>query len=321
MSSYFSIWISIIFYLFSAIVCSAGEDAKKKVFFLDSYHENYEWSVELQKGFMKVLKSRPDVSVKFHWMDTKRNPSEEACKSAALKAKKDIESFKPDVLVAADDNASKYLVQPYFSKSLPVIFLGINSDISEYGYPNEHSTGIKEVFLGRKIFEYLSKYSKGKRIGFLSGKTLTSKALCSQYNKEFFDGKMKCYLVSTFDEYKESFKKAQAEVDMMIINNKAGISDWSDKEAEEFIVKNTTIPTGTRLSWMAKYALISVVKDPEWIGVKAAQMSLEILEGTPPSQMPLLKNDKIILTANLKIAKKMGIVFPLSILKTAKIIR
>lgn len=307
----------------AAIVCSAGDSAKKKVFFLDSYHKGYEWSDDIRRGFVKIMKARSDVSVKFHWMDTKRNMSEEACKLAGLEAKKIIKRFKPDVMVASDDNASKYVVFPYFYKksNLPVVFCGINADISDYGYPNENSTGIVEKYLGGKICDYLSKYAKGKKVGFLSGENLTSSAIARQYNKEFFKGKMKCYYAKTFEDFKSKFQQAQKEVDMLILYNNAGIVDWDKKEADEYFVKNTKIPTGSPNSWMAKYALISAVKDPEWIGVKAAKMALEILDGTPPSQMPLAKNDKIILTANLKISEKMGIIFPLSILKTAKIIR
>jgi ABC-type uncharacterized transport system substrate-binding protein len=316
-----NICIYIFLCLFFANVCLAEKSPPKRVFFLDSYHKGYEWSDCLKKGFMKIMESHPDVIVKFHWMDAKRNSSEEACKIAALEAKKIIEEFKPDVLIAADDSASKYVVLPYFSKSLPVVFLGINANISDYGYPNENSTGISEPLLGGKIRDYLSKYAKGKRIGFLGGDTLTSRTMTRRYNKELFNEQMKSYHAKTFEDYKRFFLKAQDEVDMLIVYNNAGVSDWDEKDACAFFLKNTNIPTGASLPWMAKYALVSVLKDPEGIGIKAARMTLDILRGTPPSQMPYVSNDKIILTVNLKIAEKMGIVFPLSILKTAKIIR
>ena len=62
-------------------------------------------------------------------MDTKRNTDEEFKKTAALKAKAEIEASKPDVVIAADDNASKYLIQPYFKDaSLPFVFCGVNWD-------------------------------------------------------------------------------------------------------------------------------------------------------------------------------------------------
>ena len=47
------------------------------------------------------------------------------------KAKAEIDAFKPDVVIAADDNASKYLIEPYFKDAaLPFVFCGVNWDAS-----------------------------------------------------------------------------------------------------------------------------------------------------------------------------------------------
>ena len=45
-------------------------------------------------------------------MDTKRRSSTEDKKNSAVAAKAVIESWKPDVVITADDNAVKYLIQP-----------------------------------------------------------------------------------------------------------------------------------------------------------------------------------------------------------------
>ncbi len=60
-------------------------------------------------------------------MDTKRNTSEKFKKNAAIRAKTAIENFKPDLIIATDDNASKYLITPYFVDSkTPVVFARLN---------------------------------------------------------------------------------------------------------------------------------------------------------------------------------------------------
>lgn len=42
----------------------------------------------------------------------------------ALKAKEIIDSFKPDVVILSDDNALKYVYEPYYYKSkIPFVFV------------------------------------------------------------------------------------------------------------------------------------------------------------------------------------------------------
>lgn len=95
-------------------------------------------------------------------MDTKRNPAEEFSKAAALKARTTIEEFRPDVVIASDDNASKYLIMPYYKDAeLPFVFCGINWDASIYGFPYKNVTGMIEVALVSEIFRHLKNTPRG----------------------------------------------------------------------------------------------------------------------------------------------------------------
>jgi hypothetical protein len=58
--------------------------------------------------------SQSEVTLRFYRMDTKRNPSETHKTQAALFARKIIEQWQPDIVVASDDNAAKYLIAPYY---------------------------------------------------------------------------------------------------------------------------------------------------------------------------------------------------------------
>jgi hypothetical protein len=59
-------------------------------------------------------------------MDTKRNPDERYKIRAAQIAKSVIGAYKPGIVPASDDNASKYLIKPYS-------FLGATRLASEQG--------------------------------------------------------------------------------------------------------------------------------------------------------------------------------------------
>jgi hypothetical protein len=293
--------------------------AGKKVLFVNSYHQGYEWSDGIETGLQHVL-AGTGVELKLVRMDTKRNPSDEFAKSAGLAAKAEIEAFKPDVVITADDNAQKYLVVPYLMDTgLAVVFCGVNWDASIYGFPTSNMTGMVEVELPDRLIEHLRTYAKGDRVGYLTVDSETERKVAEIYNERFFDGKMQVYWVRTFDEFKEAFIKAQEEVDILFLGNNAGIDRWEQDEVEKFIADNTSIPSGTINSWLAPYTLITLAKSAEEQGEWAAQAALRILAGTPASEIPLAENKKEELILNLEIAGKLAIVFPPSMLRNAEI--
>jgi hypothetical protein len=142
--------------------------ADKKVLFIDSYHVGYDWSDGVVDGVRQVLKDT-ETELRIFRMDTKRNQSEAFKRGAALQAKALIESFQPDVVIASDDNASKYLIQPYYRDAdLPVVFCGVNWDASVYGYPYANATGMVEVELIEPLVAQLRQLAKGDKMGFLA---------------------------------------------------------------------------------------------------------------------------------------------------------
>jgi hypothetical protein len=102
-------------------------------------------------------------------MDTKRHKGNEFIQAAAQKAKSEIESFQPDVVIASDDNASKHLIQPFYKDAdLPFVFCGVNWDESVYGYPYKDVTGMVEVSGVKELIDLLKQFSKGERLGLLA---------------------------------------------------------------------------------------------------------------------------------------------------------
>jgi ABC-type uncharacterized transport system substrate-binding protein len=286
---------------------------------VNSYHEGYEWSDGEEKGVHKVLDGT-GVELKFVRMDAKRNPSEESIQSAAMKVKAEIEAFKPDVVITADDIAQKYVVVPYLKgTSLPVVFCGVNWDASIYGFPTSNVTGMVEVELPDRLVEHLKTFAKGNRIGYLTVDSETERKVAKIYNERFFGGQMKVYWVKTWDEFKAAYVRAQGEVDILFLGNNAGADRWEQAEAEKFTLENAKIPSGTINSWMAPYAMITLAKIADEQGEWSGQAALRILSGTPVSEVAVAENKKGELILNLNIAGKLGVVFPPSMLKYAKI--
>jgi len=291
----------------------------KKVVWVDSYHQGYEWSDGIEAGVQDGL-AGTGVELKIVRMDTKRNPEEAFAQAAGDSALAEIEAFAPDVVIACDDNAQKYLVVPYLKDtSLPVVFCGVNWDASIYGLPTSNVTGIVEVELPDRLIDHLKTYAQGDSIGYLTVDSETERKVADIYNDRFFGGEMQTYWVKTYEEFEAAFVKAQEEVDILFFGNNAGIDRWSDEEVVPFITENTRIPSGTINSWLAPYVLIALAKSPEEQGEWSAAAALKILEGTPASEIAVVENKKEVLILNLDMAEKLSVVFPPSMLRNAEI--
>jgi len=301
-------------------VLDPGHFKGKKLLWVDSYHQGYEWSDGIEKGIKEVLVDS-GVDLRIVRMDTKRNDSMEFGRKAGQETMTVLEDFKPDVVIATDDNAQKYFVVPYLKNTkLPVVFSGVNWDASMYGYPCQNVTGMVEVEPTAEILKLFRAYSKGNRIGYISGDVETERKIADYYNKVFFEGKMRLYLVKTFEDFKREFLRALQEVDMLYLYNYTGIVPWDSAEVEEFLAQNTRVPTGSPNEFMAPFVIFTVSKLAQEQGSYAAKTALRILEGVDPASIPLTTNKRSSLTINLKMAKAAGIVLPVSILKNANVI-
>ncbi|OEU62350.1 MAG: hypothetical protein BA870_01900 [Desulfuromonadales bacterium C00003094] len=307
---------------------AAGESASssrrsfpgKKILWVDSYHQSYEWTAGIEQGIRRVLQDS-GVELRIVRMDSKRRSSEAQIRGAALRIKAEIDAFRPDLMIASDDNAVKYLVVPYLKNTeLPVVFCGVNWDASVYGFPARNVTGMVEVDLVENQVEHLSRYAKGRRVGYLSGDVFTERKIIEYYNRRFFAGEMKTYLVRTLTDFKEAFLQAQDEVDMLYIYNYSGIADWDAATVEAFLAEHIRIPTGSHNPFMAPFVLTTLAKDPEEQGEWAADTALEILGGRALTDIPLAQNERGRLIINLKMAQALGVTFPVETLEAATVI-
>ena len=306
---------------------AAGTDSKpaaplsgKKILWVDSYYTDYEWSRGIESAIRETLQGS-GVELKIFHMDTKRNLKEDFHRQAGRRAWEIVKEFRPDVVIASDDNAQRFFVVPYLKDSaLPVVFIGVNQDLALYGYPCSNVTGMIEHEMAEQLIRHLRSVAKGKRAGILGPDVHTMHIVAEQYNKQFFDGELKYYLVRSFAEFKEAFLRAQQEVDLLVFRNYSGITGWSASEAEAFVTTHVRIPTGSVLPWMQHLNLFTIAKMPQEHGKYAATTALRILGGARPVDLPVVSNRLAHLVVNLKMAKPAGIVLPVSLLQTAEII-
>jgi ABC-type uncharacterized transport system substrate-binding protein len=292
-----------------------------KVLHISSYHVDYQWTQGIVEGVNEVL-TPTGVLLQTFYMDTKRFQSEPYKHTIALAVKYLIDEFQPDVVIASDDNASKYVVEPYFKNTdLPIVFCGVNWTEKNYNYPYTNTTGMVEISLIKQLIEHLSRYAKGKKVGFLAENRLSEKKSLQNHQTMLGIHYEVAYFANSVKEWKKYYLALQQEVDMLIILGYAGLAGWKNDEMRKFILQHTTIPTGTDLPWAAALTLIGMGKSPQEQGRWAAHAALDILRGQSPQNIPITHNKQGHLYINLRLANQLGILFESQILKIATLLK
>ncbi len=322
-------YLRLFYYLISiGLTCSysllsSADDAAlksastKRILFVDSYHQTYSWSAGVIEGANSVFETE-NIVMRVFSMDSKRHTDVKSIKQAALKAKAIIDSWKPDLVIASDDNASKYLIEPYYKNTnLPIVFCGVNWDADSYGYPYKNATGMEEISLIKPLPEQLAQCSKGRRLGILSGDVLSDRKNVSNYTKKagvIFD---KIVYVKDVEQWKKAYIMLQTDVDMLIIENSNSITGWNDDAMHQFILQHTKIPTGTTQARMIPYVLLGFLQVPQEQGQYAARTALRILSGEAADSIAIVNNQQVNATVNLDLAEQLGITFEIDFLQYA----
>jgi ABC-type uncharacterized transport system substrate-binding protein len=297
----------------------SGTCFASRCLFVSSYHSGYEWSDGVERGLRVTLHNKCEFK-KFD-MDTKRHKDEESKRDAAIQAKNIIEDWQPDVVITADDNAAKYLIQPHYKDhETPFVFCGINWNADGYGFPYKNTTGMIEIAPIDILFRKVQNILGGARsAAYIGADTLTEKKNLNRFISaaENHRVNLKSYLVSTTEEWIEAYKAAQL-YDFVVIGSNSGIKNWNQTEIKNTIRTHTQQLSTTNHGWMMPYTLLGFTKIPEEQGEWAGQVALAILDGAVPSDIPIVSNKKWDIWINDAILTSSGVEIPDKLLRKAK---
>lgn len=298
---------------------SGADAAGKRCLFVSSYHRGYAWSDGVEHGLRAVLEGKCELR-QFD-MDTKRRQSPEAKAQSALEAKAIIESWKPDIVITADDNAAKYLIKPYYKDhALPFVFCGVNWTAKEYGFPYTNVTGMIEVAPIVPMLEHAIDIVPNLRRAFYIGAaTLTERKNLDRFEEASrqLGFELDSALVDTNEKWLEAYARAQ-DTDLVIVGSNAGINDWDAERTQARVLKMTRKLSVTNHEWMMPFTIAGVTKMPEEHGEWAGKAALAILGGLSPSAIPIVPNNRRDFWINPRIVEAADLTLPDSIMRKAK---
>lgn len=305
--------------LTATALIACGSAKAGEIVFVDSYHADYAWSAGITRGIEQAL-ADSGHTLSIVRMDTKRNKGEEFKVEAAKKALEFINEKDPDVVIACDDNAAKYLIVPHLKDTdRPVVFCGLNWDASGYGFPAKNVTGMVEVASLDELVSMLVLTGKGDRVGMIGSETASERKTLANIEKTFGDkiNLVESAFVKDFDEFKKAYVDIQSKVDVLFFSNKAGIDGWDDKAAAAFVEANTTIPTGSIQPFMQDFVTLVFGKVAEEQGKWSANAAMDIIGGKKVSDIPVVTNKEGVMIINARIAQASGVEIPGELVEVA----
>lgn len=286
--------------------------------YVSSYHAGYVWNDDIEEAMTKVLHGQCEI--KKFYMDGKRNLAPEFARQKGLEAKKLIEAWKPDVVIAADDNAARYLVMPHLKNTaVPVVFCGINWTVEPYGFPYPNTTGMVEIGPVEPLAKEVRTVVPNARQGiFLSAEEMTQNKEVALNQKVYAKHGITILHrpVKTMAEWEKAFLEAQ-KADFIILGNNAGINDWSHERALAQVTGKAKKFTVSYLDWMAPYTMLTMAKIAGEQGDWAARAALRILKGARPDSIPIAANQRWNIFVNPALLQKTGFTLPADINKKA----
>ncbi len=293
--------------------------AADKCLYVSSYHQGYAWSDGVEQGLRNTLQNHCEI--RQINMDTKRNKNPEYIQQAAERVKSEIESWQPNVVIASDDNAAKYVIKQYYKDAeTPFVFCGVNWTVREYGFPYSNVTGIIEVAPLKAMLSNAVKYSNGVRQAvYLGADTLTEKKNLTRVKEasEKLGIDLQGVLVSTAEDWKSAYSEAQKS-GFVVMGSYSGIKNWDKSELAEYATQHAKRLVVTNHDWMMPFSSIGFTKIPQEQGEWAALAAIEILNGKLASDIPIVANRQWDLWVNNSHLENADIKLPRKFLRKAK---
>lgn len=270
----------------------AGEALANHCIYINAYSPGYDWSDRIQQQFQKDAQQQCRITS--YYLDAKHS-SHEQLEQKGREIADLIKLAKPNIVIAADDASSQYVVQPYLRNSrIPVVYVGINWDPTPYGYPMDNATGMTEMWPTHEVLRILRHTVKALH----KLTVISADSPLERTNSHYIEQAAQQHqlavehiFVRNFNDWKKAVVKAQ-DADSIYLGTNQGIAGWNESQAVDWLKTHNQRFTFASKDFMQPYVMFSLSKSPEEFGRWAAKLTTTILAGSQPWQIPIIPNQQ-----------------------------
>ena len=306
--------------------------SKPSILVLHSYDPDYAWVRDINVGLNRVLDRKYLYQVRWYYMDTKRHPSAAFKESAGVAARNVIDTARPDVVIAIDDDAQQYVARHYANDArIKIVFAGVNRDAADYGYARAANiTGVLERIPLAAMREALRSaggfkaLSRPLRVAFIGDRSETVGGDAGQVRRYAW-GPLELgtvLQVDTWAEWQAGVLALSASHDVVLVSGYRRLRRAADARlpalvpAREVVAWTEAHSAAPVVSFNGFYiedgGMLAIGSSPYEQGELAGRMALRLALGEgPPGMPPVMASRQFIVTMNGAAMRARGFELPL----------
>ena len=266
--------------------------------------EDYFWNVENKRGIEKVLNTRCELT--YVYLDVLGDA--ERIKSKAQAAAQLYQELQPDGVIVVEEDVQPVFVIPYLKDKVktPVIFAGMFTDPATYGYPASNVTGVVHKTFFHESLTFLLQIAPAvKTVGITCNDDAAARGGVPVIRQTFLEAGMTVPEPIYVNDEMEQVRRVS---ELKNTTDALFVCPILGEKIVKSIMQTYGKPTFS--AWrqgMVWGLLAGVVESGEDFGQKAAEMLLQVLDGTPITQLPITTIDIGHRVVNLETMKALGL--------------
>jgi|GEM_PF-1458547 len=273
--------------------------ASKRILLITSYHQGDRWNDNIVQGVRTVLDRLQHVNLAIENMDLRRNigPGHERLMAEYLRAK--YRNKPQDLILVSDDPALDFLltIRSELFPRTPVVFCGVNNFTPERLQGQSNITGVnEEVSIAPTLDLALGLFPQATRIvGIVSDREANSRTHLAHFRAvaDRFKGRAEFVelLNLTTQDAPEALRRLPSNSLVLRLINllKPDNGFLSLLESMNIISEHSPVPVFTAWDFdVGEGALGGNVISGQEQGRTAASLAVQILEGRPADQIPVV---------------------------------
>ena len=302
--------------LFGPSPCGYAQDVKR-ILLVQSGHADSPWVKDVSQGVQDALKDSP-VLLERVFMDAFRNPCTDWKVKAGRLVEDKISEFKPDAVIAVDDDAQIFVTQKYSGAQKPFfVFCGVNGDLEAYGLPAGNATGsVARPHFEEGVEFIRTLYPKIRKIAVLSDDSPDSMGAYAFLTHEKPAGVhvLGYHIIRDFSTWQERVKHYNVYADALFVYryNTVKLPGTEESLPSQDVIRWTLnhvdIPVVGFFNFAVEDGMTAAVGESGYEhGMSAGTMALKLVNGVPLQNLPVQRAEKAYTMINLPAVQASGI--------------
>jgi len=297
--AHYFIILAILFLICPVSPADLSSPERKEVLYLNSYHRGQEWSDPITDAIEDAfLNSSAPINLHVEYMDSKRFTDDEYVRTLFSLYAHKYRNTRFDALIVSDDNAFKFIMDHRDSlfSGTPVIFCGVNYYSPDMIGERDGITGVVETFDVKGTLDAaLSLLPGTKEVFVINDASLTGAA-----NKKVISDIAPLYAGRLNFTYLEEYTMAELQekvsslpdgsvILLMTFNQDRAGDDFSYLETLEYLYPHSRVPIFAIWELYIGHGIVGGMLTSGYEqGRAAASLALEVMNGTDPSEIPVV---------------------------------